>query len=67
MGYGILVVTVVATVLMWFLTRPDARTAHAPSAPRSPFDEAKRILAARYARGDISPQEYRRMLMILRQ
>ena len=37
-----------------------------PSQPTSPLDEAERIVAHRYARGDITPEEYTRMLAILR-
>lgn len=32
----------------------------------SPVDEAERILARRYARGEIDSEQYRRMLAILR-
>jgi uncharacterized membrane protein len=32
----------------------------------SPVDEAERILAQRYAHGEITPEEYDRMLVILR-
>lgn len=34
--------------------------------PTSPLDSAERILANRYARGLISPDEYERMTAILR-
>jgi uncharacterized membrane protein len=37
-----------------------------PSVPSSPLDEAERILATRYAKGEITPDEYARMLSILR-
>ena len=37
-----------------------------PSRPTSPMDEAERILAARYAKGEITPDEYSRMLSVLR-
>ena len=39
-----------------------------PGATRSssPLDEAERILSRRYARGEISFEEYDRMLVILR-
>lgn len=37
-----------------------------PSRPVSPLDEAQRILAGRYANGEITPDEYSRMLSILR-
>ena len=32
----------------------------------TPVDEAERILAQRYAKGEITPEEYDRMLVILR-
>lgn len=34
--------------------------------PVSPMDEAERILATRYAKGEFAPDEYSRMLSILR-
>jgi len=37
-----------------------------PAHPTSPLDEAERILSHRYAKGDITPDEYVRMLAILR-
>jgi uncharacterized membrane protein len=67
MGIGILVVVVSAIFVTWSLARSDTRLAHpAQVATRSPLDEAQRILAARYACGDIAPDAYRRMLAILR-
>jgi len=43
-----------------------ATVASAAGHPTSPLDEAERILAHRYAKGEISPEEYDRMLVILR-
>lgn len=62
----VVVVSIIALALM--LTRaPDATPARSSvRGPRSPIDEAERILAARYAAGSITPQEYQRMLVILR-
>jgi uncharacterized membrane protein len=40
--------------------------ASAPSRPVSPLDEAERILGSRYAKGEITPDEYSRMISILR-
>jgi len=37
-----------------------------PSRPVSPLDEAERILGGRYARGEITHDEYSRMISILR-
>jgi uncharacterized membrane protein len=36
------------------------------SRPTSPLDEAERILGSRYAKGEITTDEYARMLAILR-
>jgi len=66
MGLGIVIVVAFAAFLVWALTRSNVELASATPAPRSPLDEAERILAARYARGEITPQEYQRMLTILR-
>lgn len=38
----------------------------APAPASSPLDHAERILASRYARKEISAQEYGRMLVVLR-
>jgi len=43
-----------------------ATVTSAAGRPTSPLDEAERILAHRYAKGEISPEEYDRMLTILR-
>jgi uncharacterized membrane protein len=44
-----------------------ATVQHAPLVrPKSPVDEAERILAHRYAKGEITAEEYDRMLAILR-
>jgi uncharacterized membrane protein len=40
--------------------------APASGRPVSPLDEAERILGGRYARGEITPDEYSRMMSILR-
>jgi len=68
MGIGILIVIAAAVFIAWSIVKtaelhPAGSVA---SASRSPLDEAERILTARYARGDIGPDEYRRMLSILR-
>jgi len=67
MSLGIVIVVAFAAFLVWTLTQGDLQLASGLSThPRSPLDEAERILAARYARGEISPQEYQHMLVILR-
>jgi uncharacterized membrane protein len=40
--------------------------ARLPHRPTSPLDEAERILAFRYAKGEVTRDEYQRMLAILR-
>ena len=42
------------------------RVAAVSPVPESPMDEAERILAGRYAKGEIDSDEYARMLTILR-
>jgi len=67
MGIGILIVVVSAVFVVWSLGRSDLLLSqNGPATRTSPLDEAERILAARYARGAITPDEYRRMLSILR-
>ena len=68
MGIGILIVIATAVFIAWSIVKTtELHPAGSVSAvPRSPLDEAERILTARYASGDITPDEYRRMLTILR-
>lgn len=67
MGIAAMVLAVSGILVAWSFSRSRTQVAHdAPRTPRSPLDEAERILAARYAAGSITPQEYRRMLTILR-
>jgi uncharacterized membrane protein len=72
MGLAILTLaalTGVATILIVnghthsFVSNQLAPIAHRPI---SPLDEAERILTARYAKGEITLDEYSRMLAILR-
>lgn len=48
------------------LALSGGRVSAIASSPASPLDEAERILARRYAKGEITPDEYSRMLSILR-
>lgn len=67
MGIGILVAVGFAAYLIWALTRTGTELAPVTTRrPVSPLDEAERIVAGRYARGEISAEEYQRMLVILR-
>lgn len=59
--------TVVAAVTI--VSKRDgafAGASHARIRTGSPVDEAERILAHRYAKGEITAEEYDRMLAILR-
>lgn len=54
---------VVAFIIFKSLERPAE---HFPSVGSSPLDHAERILAGRYARREITTDQYRRMLAVLR-
>lgn len=59
----------VVVAALWQSRRISALARTAPARvrrPMSPVQEAERILARRYARGEIGLDEYRRMLAILR-
>jgi uncharacterized membrane protein len=43
-----------------------SRSAQAARTPRTPLEQAERILAARYARGQLSAQQYQRSVAVLR-
>lgn len=68
MNVGILVLVLVLTMsaVALILLRTPTTPAHAPARAVSPFDEAERILSSRYAKGQITPEEYERMLTVLR-
>ena len=71
MGFGMILLvglTGLAAILMVGRQRGvfAGDSAQIPSHPTSPMDEAEHILAGRYARGEIAPDEYMRMLVILR-
>ncbi len=69
MGIAFIAAVLGATALILVLTRHGGSLATAtpgPTRPTSPLDEAERILARRYARAEITAEEYGRMLAILR-
>ena len=71
MGYAmILLVGLTALTSILFVGHQNGvfvgHAAHIPTYPTSPLDEAERILARRYAKGEIAAHEYSRMLVILR-
>ena len=65
---GITVMTVsamIAFATLALLTRERETAGAFPTHHSSPLDEADRILARRYAAGEITAQSYERMLVIL--
>lgn len=69
MGIAFIAAVLGATAVVMVLARHGgsyATVASESSHPASPLDEAERILARRYARAEISAEEYSRMLAILR-
>lgn len=69
MGIAFIAAIIGATALVLVLTRHGSvfsTVTSAPSHPTSPLDEAERILARRYAKAEITAEEYSRMLAILR-
>jgi len=69
MGIAFIAAVLGATAILLVITRHIGTYATAtsgPAHPTSPLDEAERILARRYARAEITAEEYSRMLAILR-
>ncbi|PKN47217.1 MAG: hypothetical protein CVT67_09620 [Actinobacteria bacterium HGW-Actinobacteria-7] len=67
MALGIFAAIALSLFLAWSISRADQNRVQTSSIdPASPLDEAELILAARYARGVITRQEYDDMLVILR-
>ena len=68
MGITLVIATAVAASAVYLVLARHAgpvaitTTGH----PTSPLDEAERILARRYAKAEITAEEYSRMLSILR-
>lgn len=64
------VIGLTAAMALVIVGQRSGQLATAPHTPsirsKSPIDEAERILAHRYAKGDITAEEYDRMLSILR-
>ena len=66
---GITVMTasaIIAFATLSLMTRDTQVAAAVPSNPSSPILEAERILAGRYAAGEITSESYERMLTIIR-
>lgn len=62
---AIILAATLAAMLTAVLRHPSARIRNVATAS-SPLDEAQRILARRYARGQITYDEYLRMTALLR-
>ncbi len=64
---GVVVLTSLAAIVLFSRGHTLAHSAYRPATHvASPVDEAERIIARRYARGEITAEEYDRMLVILR-
>lgn len=63
--WGLLTLTLLLSIgvlVVWLATRAGADRHPAPPRERSPLDRAQEVLAERYARGEISTEEYRERL-----
>lgn len=70
MGFALVAACAIAASAVYLVlsrhTNTVTATASGPSRATSPFDEAERILAQRYAKAEITAEEYGRMLAIIR-
>jgi uncharacterized membrane protein len=66
LGILVLILVLAVSAVALILFRMPTSPAPVPARAVSPFDEAERILSTRYARGQITPEEYERMLTVLR-
>ena len=57
---------IIAFATLSLMTRDNRFAAAVPSDPSSPVIDAERILARRYAAGEITSESYERMLTIIR-
>lgn len=63
--WGLLMVLLLLSIgalAVWLAVRAGANRPPAPPPTRSPLDRAQEILAERYARGEISTEEYQERL-----
>ena len=64
---AVVVLTSLAAIVLFSRTHTFAHHPYRPAGRiTSPVDEAERIISRRYARGEITAEEYERMLVILR-
>jgi len=70
MGFALVAACAIAASAVYLVLALHTNTVtvatSGPGRPRSPLDEAERILARRYAKAEITAEEYGRMLAILR-
>jgi len=68
MGFTLVIATAVAASVVYLVLARHTASVPITTAghPTSPLDEAERILARRYAKSEITAEEYSRMLSILR-
>ena len=62
----IIAIVIITILAAWIATQRSEPATITRSTPISPLDEAERILARRYARREITTEEYERMLTILK-
>jgi len=65
-AFLIALVAVATTLLLARSVRPEPAVSRTVALVPTPRERAEQILAARYARGTLSPQEYQRSLAVLR-
>lgn len=66
MSIAILATAIALTGVVVLAARTGQHDSRPVPIPRSPLDEAERILARRYARGEITFEEFERMMALLR-
>lgn len=59
--WGTIMMVGMVALIVW-LVRSTGTTAPPPQTPTKPADQAQQVLAERYARGEVSTEEYRERL-----
>ena len=66
MGFTMLIAIAVLAFLVYSLNTTHPQASVVQAEPVTPIDEAARIVRARYARGEITAEQYQRILAVLR-
>lgn len=64
--YAAIIAVAASAIAFVVFAAQSERPVRVSNTPRSPFSEAERILAMKYARGDLSAEAYERTLTVLR-